>query len=92
MTARERRGKRRTAMDDGPVTETGEEALSSPEWVTLAVSALGGDRRVVDGAREVTLQLVMGSPTAASAHGGGGGSPERLRRCRAVNSALEALI
>jgi hypothetical protein len=75
-----------------PVTETGEEALSSLEWVTLAASALGGDERVVDGAREVMPQPVTGSSMAASAHGGGGGSPERLRRRRAVNSALEALI
>jgi hypothetical protein len=75
-----------------PVIETGEEALSSPEWVTLAASAVGGDERVVDGAREVTPQPVTGSLTAASAHGGGGGSPKRLRWHRAVNSALEALI
>ena len=74
-----------------PVAETGEEVLSSPEWVTPAASALGSEGRVVDGARGVTSQLVTWSPMAVGAHSGGGVSPEKLRRHRVVDSALEAL-
>jgi hypothetical protein len=86
-----RRGGKRLWTVAVPVTKTGKEAPSSPEWVTPAASALGNDRRVVDGARGVTPQLVVGSSTVAGAHGGGGGSLERSQRCRAVDTALEAL-
>ena len=73
------------------VTKIGEEALSSPEWVTSAVSALDGDGRVVDNARGVMKEPVARSPTAAGAHSSGGGLPERLRWHRTVDSAREAL-
>ena len=73
------------------MTKAGEEVLSSPEWVTPAASALGGDERVVDSARGVTKEPVAGSPTAVGAHSGGGGLLERLRWHRAVDLSLEAL-
>jgi hypothetical protein len=63
------------AMDGGGrcIIRTREGRLSLPELATPAASG-GGDGRVADGARRVTLQPVEESPTAVGAHSGGGGS------------------
>jgi hypothetical protein len=73
------------------VTEIGEEALSSLEWVTLATSALEGDGSVVDDAHGVTPQLVVGSLTAVGTHGGGRGSLEESPWWQVVKGLLTGL-
>ena len=71
--------------------ETGEEASSSPERSSSMMSGFGGDKQGVDGVRGVTPWLVVGSPTAVSARGGGGGSPEGTRWRLVTKMALEAI-
>lgn len=75
---RENRGGKGTAVDGvaAPVMETGEEMASLAEWWT--------------GLGSVPQPLARLSPAAGS-RGGGGGSPELVRRQRAVATALEAL-
>ena len=74
------------------VTKTGEEALGSPEQLTPMASALGGDGLVADEACWVTPQPMAGLPSATGACGGNSDSPERSRRCYAMDLALEALF
>ena len=74
------------------MTKTGEETLGSPERLTLAALALSGDGLVVDKACGVMPQPMAGLPSATGACGGNSDSPERSRRCYAMDLALEALF